>query len=113
MEQVATFQAQQFSGIDVELMGERLHRDLLAEARVALERSGLGKAEAEQKSSSLEELLAGINFTNVALHTLEENIFETALNAVVEQFREQPLVQARLLETLSQTMRAAGLLEAA
>jgi tetratricopeptide (TPR) repeat protein len=113
LEQVAAFQAKQLSGIDVVSMGKRLRQDQLEEARAAMERSGLEPAEVDARASSLEKLQAGTNFTNVALHTLYENMFKGALKALDEEFDEQPLLKAQLLHTMAEALVAVGLREAA
>ncbi len=112
-EQVAEFQASQLSGIDVELMGVRLRRTLLDEARAAMSEAKLEPQAIEAQTAELEKLLAGANFTNLALKSLDENIFERALNAVNEQFADQPVVRARLLQTVATTLCGLGLLDRA
>ena len=111
LEQVAQFQASQLSGIDAQAMGRRLREDLLADLKTALERSGLSVDEIAAQQASLATLLGRTNPTNVALATLDHNIFERALATVDEQFGDQPLVQARLLHTLAKTLWKLGLLE--
>lgn len=114
LEQVAQFQASQLSGIDTALMGSRLRESILRERRRAAEQEG-GQPESDMGPGidELEAALAGVNFTNVALGSLEENIFDRALAAIDEEFAEQPLVQARLLQTLAEVMRKLGLLRRA
>jgi len=100
LEQVAEFQSSQLSELDPELMGVRLRRDLI-------------DAAPEDRRAALAEQLAGLNFTNLALQTLEENLFERTIEAIDTQFAEQPLVQAQLLETVGETLRELGLLDLA
>ncbi len=109
LEQVAEFQASQLGDIDVELMAVRMREDLLTEARAAMERAGLDEASAAERAGEMEELLAGANLTNVALKTLDRNIFARALTAIDEQFADQELVRARLLQTMAATLRSLGL----
>lgn len=113
IEQVAQFQAAELRGIDPETMGRRLRDDLLAEARLGMERQRIPVDQIEQKQAQLSRLLADANPTNVALKTLDENIFIRALNAVAEQFEAQPLVKARLLQSLADAMIDLGLLDRA
>lgn len=95
--QIAAFQATQLSGIDVPLMGERLRRSL----RDAIP---------EEERALFNAHLAKINFTDVALESLEENIFARSVEAIGEQFGDQPLVKARLLRTVGDTCRDLGLM---
>ena len=110
LEQVTAFQADQLSAIDAEGMGLGLRRAILEEARVAFEKAG---APVEERLAELESLLAGTNFTDVALVALEENVFDTALETMEVRFADQPLVRADLLQTLASTLASVGLLDAA
>lgn len=113
LEQVVRFQSQQLSDIDPEHMGIRLRQDLLASVRTSIERNGAPEAVVEEQIEVLRKLLDRANFTDLALHALEENIFQSALETLHEQFVDQPLIEARLLQTLSQTTFAAGLFDTA
>ncbi len=113
LEQVADFQASQLRDIDVELMAVGMREDLLTEVREAMERAGLDEAAAAERVGELEELLAGANLTDVALKTLNRNIFARALTAIDEKFADQDLVRARLLQTMAATLRGLDLLDEA
>lgn len=113
LEQVAEFQASQLSGVDPASMGSRLRDDILDKRRGVLASRGLGEEAIAADLAELESSLAGVNFTSVALETLEENIFDRALEAIDERFADQPLIQARLLQTVAGTLRTLGLLERA
>ncbi|MCA9245105.1 MAG: serine/threonine protein kinase, partial [Phycisphaerales bacterium] len=113
LEQVARFQEAQLSGIDVQTMGVRLRGDLLTNARAAIQRQRLPPHEVEARVAQLEKLIAGSDFTGLALGTLRETVFERTLAAIDEQFSDQPLVQARLCQAAATTLRELGLLEAA
>ena len=67
----------------------------------------------EERVARIDELLAGANFTNLALDTLEANIFDPSIAAIDEQFIDQPEVRAQLLNTIADTLHALGRLEAA
>jgi tetratricopeptide (TPR) repeat protein len=113
LEQVATFQAEQLSGIDVDMLGVRLYRDVLDEARQSWERIGLDDAAAESRMAQLAELLGGLDMTDLAVHVLDENIFDASLSAIDRKFAAQPVVKARLLYATAETMRTAGLWDSA
>ncbi len=100
LEQVADFQAEQLGAIDTEMMGIILRRSLI---------DGVPEERREQVETSL----GGLNFTNIALETLEENIFERTIEAIDTQFADQPLVRAKLLGTMGRTLRKLGLLDLA
>jgi len=113
IEKVAEFQAVQLKDIDTAEMGRRLREALITDAREGMGRSGLSAAEIIKRQKELARLLDDVNPTNVALKALDETIFTRALKAVEEQFRDQPIVKARLLVTLGETLTALGLTERA
>jgi serine/threonine protein kinase/tetratricopeptide (TPR) repeat protein len=113
LEEVARFQSEQLGGIDVPLMALRLRGDLLREAQTATERSGLDAATVKTRLAELERLVAGVDFTGMALHTLQANVFERALKSIHSQFADQPIVKARLLQTVADTAASLGLLKLA
>jgi len=100
LDQVATFQAQQLASLDAQLMGVRMRRALL-------------DAAGEDHAEELAEAVAGLEFTDVALRTLDENLFGPTLEAIAARFGDQPLVEARLLVTAGVAMRDMGLLDGA
>lgn len=99
---VTDFQRSQLSGIDVAAMGERLH-EMLAEKITPV----AGSPEQVQR------LLENVNFTSTALSLLHESVLERSHVAINERFADQPLLQARLLQTLAATMNTLGLSEGA
>jgi tetratricopeptide (TPR) repeat protein len=64
---------------------------------------------ADARLADFERALASVNFTSLALKLLDGNIFAQALVAVHEEFADQPLVKAQLLQTLAVTLRELGL----
>jgi serine/threonine protein kinase/tetratricopeptide (TPR) repeat protein len=94
--QVVEFQANQLSGIDVPALGARLKGQLLA-------------AVAKPQLEAAEPVLAGINFTDLALDAIDQGVLVASAEAIDERFAEQPLVRARLLQTLGNTCFSLGL----
>jgi len=113
LEQVVTFQASMLQDINIAVMGVRLRDDLVAEAAAALTRAGLGEAEHAARMAQLDELLAGINFTNAAARSLEQNVLKRALDTVAIEFAGQPEIQAQLMQTVATTLYSLGLYAAA
>jgi non-specific serine/threonine protein kinase/serine/threonine-protein kinase len=113
LEQVAKFQEEQLSGIDAKAMGMQLRAGLLEGARAAAARSTLPEEARNARAAELENLVAGADFTGMALDALDENFFQPALAAIEKQFADQPLVKAQLLQTLASTLPEVGLLDAA
>jgi len=100
LEQVLSFQEAQWKEVDSKSMGVQLRRSLLESAK-------------EARRTDLEAGLAGVNFTSLALGMLQENLFDRSLAAIGRGFADQPLVKARLLQTVAETLMGLGLLERA
>ncbi len=113
LDDVARFQASQLASIDAARMGRRLGEDLADEFGRELRREGADPEVTARRVAELRSALAGVNLTNVALRSLDENVFTPALAAVARDFAGQPLVEARLLQTLASTLHEIGLLERA
>ncbi len=114
--QVAQFQASQLAEIDPESMGMQLRQKILDGLKRAADSSAIEDADSSAMTARLEVVeqnLAGVNFTNVALDVLDKNILSQTRRAIDDRFDEQPLVQAELLQTLATTLSSLGLLEQA
>ncbi len=103
LELVAEFQASQIRAIEVPGMGDRLRASLEDAARAA----------DDNDPDRFLQTLATINFTDIALRSLESDVLEPSQRAIVEEFEDRPRVQARLLQSLAQTRRELGLYESA
>lgn len=112
-ERIAEFQAAQLRDVDAARMGVGLRADLLAEVGAAMQRRHQSDQEIAAGQAQLDELLAGANLTNMALRTLDANILDRALKAIDAQFADQPLIRARLLQTVADIFRELGLLDRA
>ena len=112
LQQVSDFQASQLSQVDPEAMGQTIRSMVLERAWTTGERAGRAPEILEAERATLEKLLAGADFTGLAREVLDEEVFERALQAL-EEFGNQPLVQAQLLQTVATTLQALGLLERA
>ncbi|GEM_PF-744602 len=112
-ERIAAFQAEMLSDIDLAAMGGRLRRGVFDERLAIVQKRGADAEAMEAARTALDAALEGINFTDLALATLDETLFDRALKAIDEQFAPQPLVQARLLNTIAYTMMNLGLIDRA
>jgi serine/threonine protein kinase/tetratricopeptide (TPR) repeat protein len=92
---VSGFQSERLGAVDVRAMGEQL-RDSIVSAI----------PEGEQEAAS--DLLETVNFTDVALGTLEANIFDETIGVIDEQFANKPLIRSTLLDSVGKTMLKLG-----
>jgi hypothetical protein len=111
--QVVDFQKEVLSAIRAPLMGDRLRGDVLAEAERGWQGAGVSPEETARRRAQLESMLGETNFTSVAIHSLDKNIFEGALAQLDTRFAEQPLVKAQLLERLAGSMLLMSLIDRA
>ena len=100
LQQVADFQSEQLGQIEVEMMGVQLRDSIIESAP-------------EESRENLADSLARVNFTSIALGTLEANIFERTIKTIDSQFADQPLIQAQMLQSTADTLRELGLLQTA
>jgi serine/threonine protein kinase/tetratricopeptide (TPR) repeat protein len=100
LQQVADFQGAQLRDLDPQRMGLALRRSVFENTP-------------EDVREQLEENLSGVNFTSIAMGTLENAIFVRTINAIDTQFADQPLIQAQLLQSSCETMKDLGFLRTA
>jgi len=108
LEQVAEFQAAQLGQFDPNAMGDRI-RDLLlqsAEERDAL--TGYDEEQTDERLETLSVALQGVDFTFTAINALNEMVFLPSAEEIDRRFADQPLVRARLLQSLATMMRDVG-----
>ncbi|MFN0131648.1 MAG: tetratricopeptide repeat protein [Phycisphaerales bacterium] len=113
LDEVSKFQAAQLSGIDPESFGASVRTALVEDTRRGLEKANLPPEEVERNLEALRTLLARGNITSVALRALDETLFARSIEAINEQFKNQPILRARLLQILADTASTLGLLERA
>ncbi|WP_147307587.1 serine/threonine-protein kinase [Wenzhouxiangella sediminis] len=109
LEQVVAFQAAQLSAIDVRRMGVGLRTGIAARHRESMARNGMTGPALQERDLEAQRMLARVNFSDLARDALQDNIFENALESIDDQFADQPLLRARLLQTVATTQRAVGL----
>jgi serine/threonine protein kinase/tetratricopeptide (TPR) repeat protein len=107
--QVARFQAALITGIPLDQMGASIREDLVMEAGQAWRRAGLADAEVAARTAQLASLLSDVNFSNTAMRTLDQTIFERALADIDAQFKDRPLLRASMLQSLATAMTALNL----
>ena len=109
LQQVSHFQANQLANISPKVMGATIKKLVIDRARAADQRAGRDIATLDANQAQLEQLLARANFTGVALDVLDSQIFAAALQEL-ERYDQQPLLQATLLQVVSDELSGLGLL---
>jgi serine/threonine protein kinase len=113
LQQLTLFQQRQLSEINTELMGVRLRQSIEAQIRKELTGRGTSEQETADQLASMQSLLNSVNFTDVALTSMDENIFRTGLITIDTEYAGNPLLQASLKHTIAETMWGLGLHNAA
>jgi eukaryotic-like serine/threonine-protein kinase len=111
-ERMVSFQVEQMRQIDPHAMGMAIRSDLLEAFKASIAQTPLPQAQREVQEQEFISRLDETNFTDVALHMLETTFFDRTIPAIRESFVDQPLVQARLNQSTSETMRHLGLIQA-
>ncbi len=116
--QVAEFQASMLSGIDAEQMGRTILRELRRQVRAGLERTWVEGDDGQLRKRTTDEIDAVLtqfdaaatpaNPTDVARQMMDVSVLAPAVTAITEEFAEQPLVQAQLLDTLGTVYASFG-----
>jgi serine/threonine protein kinase/tetratricopeptide (TPR) repeat protein len=108
LESVVAFQAEMLSDTDPEAMGRRLRAGL--HERVAKARRARGQSEEQvvAAGASLDELLRGVNVTDLALGIVDAEILGRAVATIDEKYGDRPLIDARLRGTIGETYRELG-----
>ena len=109
LEKVVAFQSAQLSGVDATQMGLGIRADLTVDLRSALAQAHVPAAEADATLATFAAALARTNATSVALRSLDRSIFDRTLKAIHSQFKDQPLVKARLLQVVAEVLWGVGL----
>jgi non-specific serine/threonine protein kinase/serine/threonine-protein kinase len=108
-EAVADFQQSMLKALDPPRMGRNLFRDLRGRLEQAL-REGHGDSGAVRRAlEGFDAQLRHINATDVALGVVDEDVLKRALAAAEARFAGQPLLQARLKQSIGETYHALGL----
>lgn len=112
LEVVTDFQESMLKGIDVTAMGDGLRREIGASLRESA-RAESGEAGASAAIAEWERLAARLNFTTLAVGSLNTNVLERYAAGIRERFKDEPALRGRLLQRLADTMNTLGLHEAA
>jgi serine/threonine protein kinase/DNA-binding winged helix-turn-helix (wHTH) protein/tetratricopeptide (TPR) repeat protein len=112
-EMAADFQANQMQSIDPTAMGLSLRNALIEAVEHQGPPDGGDPAAAAQRRQQQESLLRHVNMTDLALSQLGTNTFQPALATIQKDFGDSPLLQARLWQTMANTLAKFGQYEAA
>ena len=102
-ELVADFQVKQIQAIDPAIMGNQLRKILTAELNI----------DPAAENDMVTSRVAGLNMTDVTLKQLDAMYFEPTFAAIENDFKDSPSLQARLMQSLGETLLEVGRYEKA
>jgi tetratricopeptide (TPR) repeat protein len=112
LEAVTLLQESLLRGVNVSEMGDLLRESLLARVTQAATNAappGDAEREAELTRREFSRLIEPVNFTSIAVSVLHESVLARYARSIDSQFADQPLLRARLLQQLADTMNTLGL----
>jgi len=103
LEVVTEFQESLLRELDVKSMGNRLQEMISSQLRA--------KANSKDKAEDRdwEQAIAGLNFTTIAVDSLNQSVLQRYAKSINERFSEQPELRARILHRVAGTMNVLGL----
>ena len=113
LQKVSEFQAAMLRQVDPTAAGQLLSQEVTSSFSRALERSGLP---ARARAAEIDELARRwqrVNATDVARDLIDRTILRPAVAAIDAQFADQPVVDARLRQSLAVLYKNLALYEAA
>ncbi len=111
---VVDFQVGLLQDLSARTMGEQLSELLRAEVLATREAETLAAGrESDPRRAAAISFLENFNFTNAAVALLEHQVLDRAQRRIDQDFSDQPVLRARLLETVVLIMQSLGLYERA
>lgn len=111
LERVTEFQGNQLSAIDPQAMGLSLRDGLRSRLEGLFDGQEGGAERVAAALSEYDQMVAGADFTGLALDSLREQVLEPTLQAIDQELMDVPLVRAQLLQSIAVTAKELGLLE--
>jgi eukaryotic-like serine/threonine-protein kinase len=112
-EMAADFQVKQMQSLDPAAMGIGLRSRLIKAALTRTAQHAGNPVAVAQSEQRLEKDIEDVNFTDLTLDQLDTYSFKPALSAIKKDFGNHPLLQARLWQTMADTMMKLGRYDAA
>ncbi len=112
LEQVASFQADMLSGVDPTVAGQLLSRDVHRQFAAALQQTGVADPELSRRADAFSADWQQVNSTDAAAALIDRTILKPAIKTIDRKFKHQPVVDARLRQSLAELYLGIGLFDA-
>ncbi|MFZ4722268.1 MAG: tetratricopeptide repeat protein [Phycisphaerales bacterium] len=113
LKRVSDFQSRMLGQIDMEIAGAEFMADLERRFVAALEKAGVAAPERRDRGAVLQAELARVNATDAATAMIDRTILKPAIEAIDAEFKEQPVVDAQLRQSIANVYEGMGLFDAA
>ncbi len=113
LELVSNFQADMLAQVDAAAAGRSLTENVAAKFMNALAEAGVPESERGAQVEVFTAQWRRVNATDAARDLIDRTILKPAVDAIDKQFKDQPLVDARLRQTLAIRYRELGLYDSA
>ncbi len=110
---VSDFQAGMLEQVDPTEAGIRLTRDVNERFAEALKKLHVPEDQQKARVDAFRQEWLRVNATDAALALIDETILKPAVATLDKEFKEQPVVDAQLRQTLAERYRKLGLYDAA
>ena len=107
-EAAAYFQVKELKNLDPAITGNGFREPLIKAIAQSGKKRGLEPAAISDAQQKMDTLLMGVDFTDLTLKQLDSNIFNLALATVKKDCAAHPQLQARLWQSLADTLRGSG-----
>jgi serine/threonine protein kinase/tetratricopeptide (TPR) repeat protein len=112
LKHVSDFQEKMLAQVDAATAGAKLTADVNRRFAAALEKDKAPEADRGKQASAFRAQWARVNATDAATALIDETILKPAVKAIDAQFKDQPVVDAQLRQTLAKRYRDLGLYDA-
>ncbi len=113
LEQVAKFEATMIGQMDPTQAGKLLSDDVQAKFAASLVKAGAPEAERVAQMAAVAKLWQHVNATDAARDLIDGTILKPAVAAIDQQFKDQPMVDAYLRQTVADRYVGMALFDAA
>ncbi|MDX2018422.1 MAG: serine/threonine-protein kinase [Planctomycetota bacterium] len=113
LRRVADFQSSMLAGVDASAAGLRLTGDVRARFDSALRRAGVGDDERAEQASAFAGAWSKLDATGAAAELIHTTILRPALETIDAQFKDQPILGARMRLAIAERCMDLGLYDQA
>ena len=113
LEKVSAFESAMFEQINPGAAGERLSTDVSAKFDASLRKNGVADIERAQRLQRFVADWQYVNATDAARDVIDQNVLKPAAQEIDKRFGSEPLIAARLRESLVKSYSDMGLYDAA